>query len=57
MIVTIVALGHILNLKKKLTLYMQYKLSSIIFKKKVRHIRRFRHICSIRRIHDNGEII
>ena len=38
-IVTIVAAGHILNLKKKLTLYVQYNLSSILFKKSVRHSR------------------
>ena len=34
-IVTIVQVDHILNLKKKLALYMQYKLSSILFKKTV----------------------
>ena len=34
-IVTIVELDHILNLKKRLALYMQYKLSSILFKKTV----------------------
>ena len=32
-IVTIVPVGHILNLKKKLALYVQYNLSSILFKK------------------------
>ena len=31
-IVRIVQVDHILNLKKKLALYMQYKLSSILFK-------------------------
>ena len=35
-IVTIVELYHILNLKKRLALYMQYKLSSILFKKTLR---------------------
>ena len=34
-----------LEFKKKLTLYMQYNLSSILFKKSVRHICCIRHIC------------
>ena len=52
-IVTIKAAGHILNLKKELTLYVQYNLSSILFKKSVRHSRVNRqsrvnrHICVI----------
>ena len=47
-IVTIVPVGHILNLKKKLTLYVQYNLSSILFKKSVRHSRLNRHSRLIR---------
>ena len=52
LIVTIVPVGHILNLEK-LTLYVQYNLSSILFKKSVRHSRVNRqsrvnrHICVI----------
>ena len=49
-IVTIAELDHILNFKKKIALYMQYKLSSILFKKTLRQFGLFRQICPFRQI-------
>ena len=46
-IVTIVQVDHILNFKK-IALYMQYKLSSILFKKTLRQFGLFRQICLFR---------